>query len=433
MNHRRAIAAMLVSAALAMSACGGNPDGSPNGEPAAADRPAPVSPWQVYYDLTHPDPAPAAAVSRPAPVSPWQVYYDLTHPDPAPAAAADRPAPVSPWQVYYDLTHPDAAQPTLSRRASPNGVLNSSPSALPVVTRLVTGLANAAGSGSTIGPDRALYVTESTAGRVVRIDPNTGAVTTFASGLPLPIRAVGGAMDVAFIHGTAYVLVTLVGTDIGGSDVVGIYRVDGPNTFTVIADIGAFSIANPPTTPFGVPTGVQYAMQAHRRGFLVTDGHHNRVLQVSLDGEVSEVIPFDNIVPTGLDIRGNRVYLAEAGPVPHLPETGKIVSFKAKSPTVADVASGARLLVDVEFGRGTRLYGLSQGVFPDGGVPGAPALPNTGSLLKVTRDGGFDAIVDELDRPTSIEFIRNTAYVVTLGGEVWKIDHVAPPPHRTSR
>ena len=41
-------------------------------------------------------------------------------------------------------------------------------------------------------------------------------------------------------------LVTLVGPDVGGSDVVGIYRVDGPDSFTVVADIGAFSIANPP-------------------------------------------------------------------------------------------------------------------------------------------------------------------------------------------
>jgi hypothetical protein len=26
---------------------------------------------------------------------------------------------------------------------------------------------------------------------------------------------------------------------------------------------------------------------------------------------------------------------------------------------------------------------------------------------------------DGLDRPTSVEMINNTAYVVTLGGEVW--------------
>jgi hypothetical protein len=141
---------------------------------------------------------------------------------------------------------------------------------------LVTGLQG--GSGSTVGPDGALYVTEGVAGRITRVDPRTGATTTYASGLPRRIIGVGGAMDIAFLGRTAYVLVTLVGPDVGGSDVVGIYRVDGPNSFTVVADIGAFALAHPPATPFDVPTGLQYALQAYRGGFLVTDGHHNRVL-----------------------------------------------------------------------------------------------------------------------------------------------------------
>ena len=87
------------------------------------------------------------------------------------------------------------------------------------------------------------------------------------------------------------------------------------------------------------------------------------MLRVTLDGEVTELIAFDNIVPTGLAVSGNTVYMAEAGPVPHLPEDGKVVSFGPKSPTATEVASGARLLVDVEFGRGRRLYALSQGDF----------------------------------------------------------------------
>jgi hypothetical protein len=92
--------------------------------------------------------------------------------------------------------------------------------------------------------------------------------------------------------------------------------VDGPDRFTVVADIGAFSSANPPDMPVGVPTGVQYALEPYRGGFLVTDGHHNRVLQVTLDGEVTEVIAFDNIVPTGLAVSGHTVFMAEAGPAP---------------------------------------------------------------------------------------------------------------------
>jgi len=303
-------------------------------------------------------------------------------------------------------------------------------------TLLLTGLEG--GSGSTVGPGGALYVTEGAAGRISRVDPETGDITTFASGLPKSIIGIGGAYDVAFIGGTAYALVTLVGSDVGGSDIVGIYRVDGPDTFTVIADIGAFSSSNPPKTSFFLPTGVQYAMETYRGGFLVTDGHHNRVLRVTLGGEVTELIAFDNIVPTGLEVSGNTVYMAEAGPVPHLPEDGKVVSFRPGSPTATEVASGGRLLVDVEFsdvefGRSRNLYALSQGVFPVGAPDGAPALPNTGKLLKVNGDGTFTVVAEALDRPTSLEFIGSTAYVVTLGGEIWKFDSVAGPRYGGSR
>ena len=200
---------------------------------------------------------------------------------------------------------------------------------------------------------------------------------------------------------------------------------DGPDSFTVVADIGEFSINNPPATAFDVPSGLQYALETYRGGFLVTDGHHNRVLRVAHDGEVSELIGFDNIVPTGLEVRGKTIYMAEAGPVPHVPEDGRVVAFRPKSTTVREVASGSPLLVDVEFGRGHRLYALSQGIFPLGGPPAAPALPNTGALVKVNRDGTFTVVLDGLNQPTSLEFIGKTAYVVTLGGEIWKIKGVS--------
>lgn len=307
-------------------------------------------------------------------------------------------------------------------------VAANKPPVEPSATILVEGLEGATGMGSTIGPGGALYVTEGAAGRISRVDPQSGAITLFVSGLPKAIAPIGGPMDVAFIGDTAYALVTLVGSDIGGSDVVGIYRVDAPDSFTVIADIGSYAMENPPDTDFAVPTGVQYALEPYRGGFLVTDGHHNRVLQVTLDGEITEMKAFDNIVPTGLEIRGNTVLMAEAGPNPHLPEEGKVVSFSPNVTTVTEVASGAPLLVDVEYGLGRRLYALSQGNF-EGGLPdGAPAMEKTGSLVKVNGDGTLTVIVDGLDRPTSLEFIGNTAYVVSLAGEVWKIEDVSGPP-----
>jgi sugar lactone lactonase YvrE len=309
--------------------------------------------------------------------------------------------------------------------STPLAAKGGPPSETPTATLLVTGLAG--GSGSTVGPDGALYVTEGAAGRISRIDVETGQVTTFASGLPKSIIGLGGAMDVTFIGNTAYALVTLVSSDLGGNDVDGIYRVDGPNSFTVVADIGTFAMLHPPIPPFAIPTGLQYAIQTYRGGFLVTDGHHNRVYRVTLDGEVSVFMAFDDIVPTGLAVAGDTIYMAEAGPVPHMPETGKVVSFEPKSSTAAEVASGAPILVDVEFGRGRTLYALSNGEF-SGNPAGSPGLPNTGALLKVNSDGTLSVVIAGLDRPTSLEFIQNKAYVVTLTGEIWMIDGVSGPP-----
>lgn len=294
--------------------------------------------------------------------------------------------------------------------------------------QFVTGLEGA--SGSTVGPDGAIYVTEGAVGRISRVDPRTGAVTTYAQGLPaaLPFIGIGGAIDVAFLHGTAYALVTLIGFPFSGN-LDGIYRVDGPTSFTVVADLGGYSAANPPATPFDLPNGVQYALEPYRGGFLVTDGHHNRVLYATLDGLVSDFAAFGNIVPTGLAARGHTVLMAEAGPSPHAPEDGKIVALDPRSSSVVEIASGAPLLVDVEFGRGRALFALSQGQGYVGMPPGAPALPGTGALLRVNDGGGFDVIEAGINWPTSLEIIGNTAYVVTLDGNVWKYDGFASPPY----
>jgi hypothetical protein len=84
------------------------------------------------------------------------------------------------------------------------------------------------------------------------------------------------------------------------------------------------------------------------------------------------------------------------------------------------------MLVDVEFGPGHSVFALSQGVF-GGGPDGSPALPNTGSLVRVNAQGTFTEVADELDIPTSLEIIGNTAYIVTIEGEVWVIDNISRP------
>lgn len=312
----------------------------------------------------------------------------------------------------------------------------------------VTQLASVAGgpctddicsTGSTLGPDGALYVTDSTAGRIQRVDLRRGTVTTYADGLPPSIAGVvgGGVTDVAFLDRTAYVLVTGVSrfwTDLIGSSnapaAEGVYRLDrvgsGRTRATLVADLHTWSEQHPPaSTAIFIPGGFTYAMQPYGNGFLVTDGHHNRVLRVRLNGAISVYHDFgQDDVPTGLARAGRSVLIGQAGPVPHTPETGRVVAIRRPGGRVIPVASGAPLLVDVEVGPRHQVYGLAQGDWPyegQSGKEGFPAAPNTGELMVADRHGHFRTIVSGLDRPTTFELIGDTAYVVTITGGVLKI------------
>jgi hypothetical protein len=307
----------------------------------------------------------------------------------------------------------------------------------PVVTQLAKFGDGSFTTGSTIGPDGALYVTDGSSGKVLRIDRRSGRITTYAEGLPTKAfpTDIGGPVDVVFVGRTAYVLVTLVSGVVEGEgpfgnpdDINGIYRIERDGSFTVIADIGSWSADNPPDTDIFIDTGVQYAMERYRGGFLVTDGHHNRVLRVGRNGSINEIATFGNVVPTGLEVTKGRVFITQMGPIPHEPEDGKVLLLRRGSDPI-EIASGARMLLDVERGPHGKLYALSQGRW-DGTIEGAPALPNTGRLVIVKRDGSLKPVVDRhgqelvLDRPTSMEFVGDTAYVVSVDGNVYRIDNL---------
>lgn len=281
------------------------------------------------------------------------------------------------------------------------------------------------GSGSTIGPDDALYVTDGPGGRLLRIDRRTGATRTITADLPkqTPAIGTGGPMDVAFRGRTAYVLVSVVGPALGQPGVVdGLYEVAADGTTHVVVDIGTWSIAHPPATDFFIASGVQYALQPYRKGFLVTDGHHNRVLYVTTDGRISEIQRFENIVPTGLDVVGHQVFMAEAGPVPHRPETGRIIAWRGhQAPRLQ--ASGAPLLVDVEVTSSHTIWALSQGEWNHPNTPenaGLPASPNTGGVFRLRHDR-LVRVIAGLDRPTSFEIVSGDTYVITLTGKVLQV------------
>jgi hypothetical protein len=48
--------------------------------------------------------------------------------------------------------------------------------------------------------------------------------------------------------------------------------------------------------------------------------------------------------------------------------------------------------------------------------------------VEVYPDGTFTTIIEELNLPTPVDFIGNTACVVSLASEFWKLEDVSNPP-----
>ena len=106
------------------------------------------------------------------------------------------------------------------------------------------------------------------------------------------------------------------------------------------------------------------------------------MLYVRHDGQVRELLAVANVVPTGLAAAGRTLFVGQAGAVPHLPEDGKVVAITPRSDAPVEIASGAPLVVDVEFGPDHRLYALSQGIWD------LPPLPEQRRRTGVGRTRG---------------------------------------------
>lgn len=160
------------------------------------------------------------------------------------------------------------------------------------------------------------------------------------------------------------------------------------------------------------------------------------MLRVTQAGAISPLVQFGNVAPTGLELSGNIAYVGLAGPIPHQAEDAQVVAVRLGSGAAIEVASGEvggeiGLTVDVESGRGEKLLALLQGDWDLPIAPeneGAPASPKTGELVEVEKDGTYTTVVSGLDRPTSLEVIGNTAFVVSLTGTIIRIDDVSSSP-----
>ena len=315
-------------------------------------------------------------------------------------------------------------------------------------------------TGGTIGPDGALYAGVSGNGNtevvlppdiaeafgiqkayfglnstVMRVDPSTGAVTTFATGLPSASETPGGEpagpgpADVVFMNGTLYALITGSANYVGGAAANypnGVYKYNSTNkTWTVIANLSKFNDDHPVTFPDAGPGGNPFSISVRGQEFIVSDGNYNRLLRVALDGTVTILSTFDNIVPTGTDAPANGpVYNTWFSPFPHSPGSSKLQQIGYPTGTVTELASGTQL-IDVHVGANGKIYVLSMGdPSAEGEQSGLPSVPGTGQLM-VLEGNQLKTLVDGLNNPTSFSLAGDTAYITSLVGDVTKVTGVS--------
>jgi hypothetical protein len=312
--------------------------------------------------------------------------------------------------------------------------------------------------GMTIGPGGMIYIAEAgtggdivdtfngdnryrsgLTGRISKVDPVSGTRTTVADKLPStfhPKEGTDGPADVAFLGSQLYYLQTLGGPPFP-SNPTGVYKVNANGTVTLVADVGAFTRANPVNdVKSGLqkdvgPEGNPYSMTVRDGAFYVVDGNQNQIMKVTTSGIVTRLNEFPgHPVTTGITYSGTGpFYVAVFGQIPFAPVDGKVYRVGVPTGAVSTVASGFSALTDVEFGPGGKLYALQ---FADqASAPNGPPLAiGTGKILGVDLSTGkLTPLVDGLTFPTALIFSGDTAYVSNGGlsipgvidGAIWKI------------
>lgn len=232
---------------------------------------------------------------------------------------------------------------------------------------------------------------------------------------------VSGVADIAWVNGKLYALTGGGGCSHGVlNHPNGIYRVNGNNTPTLVADLGAFQMANP-TAHEEVddfePDGTWYSMIAVRGDLYAVEPNHGELDKVTTGGSISRVADISasqgHIVPTSIDFHGN-FYVGNLGTFPIQTGSSKILKI-TPSGYVAPVVWGLTTVLGVAFDKHDRMYVLEN-------TDGQPLpTPGFGDIVRVDPNGKKTVVVHGLALPTGMTFGPDGAlYVSNLG--------FGPPP-----
>ena len=290
-----------------------------------------------------------------------------------------------------------------------------------------------------VGP----YTGSATGSRISKIDAN-GVRTTAVDNLPSSQTnaasggLTSGAADVAFIGDTLYVLLGGAGCSHGVSQVParpnGVIRVNSDGTLDLIANLGAFQMANPVRNPEPddfEPDGTWYSMVAvgddHHDSTDNDEGHsnlyavepnHGELDKITTSGHISRIVDISasqgHIVPTAVTYHNGNFYVGNLNTFPIVDGSSKILRI-TPSGHLTVFAQGFTTVLGVAFDQMNRMYVLEN-------TTGNPfPTPNTGDVVRIDHSGNRTVIASGLFLPTAMTFGPDGALYVSNVG-------FGPPP-----
>ncbi len=305
------------------------------------------------------------------------------------------------------------------------------------VSTIASGLTNPRGFGW--GPDGSLYLSlAGTGGETpATIDGAeigvyggpTSSVVTIADGCADPLveglpsgnwRDAGwiwGAHAVASLDGQLYILSAGGGIDFGNPDQpTAVLRLEDHGTVTVVADLSAWSAANPPTfiPPDYNPSGSFFDMESDGERLWLSEAVGGRLMTVTQDGTIALIadVSEGHMVPTGLALAPEGgAYLGFLTAVPYLDGGSKVVHV-AQDGTVTDHWTGLTAVTDIAIGPDGALYAAEMAT---GNLADPPyTRTSSGRVIRMTGPDSVEEVVTGADYPSHIGFGPDGALYLTL-------------------
>ncbi|MCA9864632.1 MAG: ScyD/ScyE family protein [Thermomicrobiales bacterium] len=256
----------------------------------------------------------------------------------------------------------------------------------------------------------------------------TSSVVTVADGCATPLvqglvsslwEEMGwtwGAMDVAFLDGDLYLLLSGAGPTWGSpSASSGVFRRNDDGTLALVADISTWLVSHPPAfvPPDYATDGSLFDLEATSDALLVSEAVGGQIIRITPDGEMRTLADLSeqHPVPTGIAVDADdNVYVTFETTPPYADGSNKVVKI-APDGTVTDAWTGLTRVADLAFGPDGKLYAAELSTNNTESFPFV--LPHTGRIVRQSGPDTMDIIVDGLDFPVGLGFDGDGALYVS--------------------